>query len=110
MMPSVKHSNEKERREHVRFPQVLEVHTRTLPPGSAGYTTPKEISGRIQNVSEGGICIMSSTPLPVSTFVCCEIAMPDVPVSIPTLMQVRWTARRGNAGEHYVNGLRFITG
>jgi len=53
---------------------------------------------------------MSSLPFPVATFVCCEIAMPDVPVSIPTLMEVRWTAKRGHTADNYINGLRFITG
>jgi len=50
---------------------------------------------------------MSSQPLPVSTFVFCEIAVPDIPVSIPALMQVRWTAKRGQ-DTHYINGLRFV--
>jgi len=51
---------------------------------------------------------MSSQPLPVATFVCCEIAMPDIPVSIPALMQVRWTAKRGKESHRYMNGLRFV--
>jgi len=104
----VKHSVERDRRQHTRFPHVLEVQARTLPPVQAGYPASKEVPGRIQNVSEGGVCIVSALPLPVATFVCCEIAMPDVPVSTPTLMQVRWTAKQGNKAAHYVNGLRFV--
>ena len=52
---------------------------------------------------------MSSQPLPVSSFVCCEITMPDIPVSIPALMQVRWTAKRGREANRYIQGLRFIS-
>lgn len=78
-----------------------------MPPVRAAHTAPREVLGRIQNLSEGGVCLMSSQPLPVSTFVCCEIAVPDMPVSIPALMQVRWSAKRGKDG-HHMNGLRFI--
>jgi len=39
----------------------------------------------------------------------CDIAMPDIPVAIPTLMQVRWTAKRGHKSLNYLSGLRFIT-
>ena len=105
----MKYSAERDRRQHTRFPQVLEVHSRSLPPVDATHTTPQEIHGRIQNVSQGGICIMSSAPLPPATFVCCEITVPDLPVPIPTLMQVRWTTKRGKTADHYINGLRFIT-
>ena len=104
----MKRPEERDRREHARFPQALEVCARGLPPVQASYSAPKEVRGRIQNVSQGGVCIMSPHPLAVSTFVFCEIAVPDIPVSIPTLMQVRWTAKRGRDGQHYINGLRFV--
>lgn len=78
-----------------------------MPPVNAAHLAPREVQGRIQNLSQGGICIMSSQPLPVATFFCCEIAMPDIPVSIPALMQVRWTAKRGREA-NYINGLRFV--
>ena len=100
---------ERERRLHARFPQALEVCTRSLPPVRARYAAPCEIRGRIQNLSEGGACILSAQPLPVSTFVSCEIAAPDVPVPIPSLMQVRWNAKRGRDNQHFVSGLRFIS-
>lgn len=105
----MKYSSERDRRQHTRFPQVIEVHARTLPPVRASHTASREVRGRIQNVSTGGLCIMSSRPLPLATFVCCEIAMADVPVSIPTFMEVRWTAKQGNKAGHYINGLRFLT-
>jgi hypothetical protein len=104
----VKHSPERDRRQHPRFPQVLEVQAHSLPSGHVGSSVPKQIHGRIQNVSDGGVCIMTPLPLPVASFVCCEIAMLEVPVSIPALMQVRWTSKRGNSSEHYINGLRFV--
>ncbi len=104
----MKRSAERDRREHARFPQALDVNARTMPPVRASHAAPREIQGRIQNVSEGGVCILSSQPLPISTFVFCEIAVPDIPVPIPALMQVRWTAKRGKEAHRYMNGLRFI--
>lgn len=106
----MKRAEERERRQHARFPQALEVRTRTLPPVRARYAAPREIRGRIQNLSEGGACILSSQLLPVSTFVSCEIVAPDVPVPIPSLMQVRWNARGGKDNQHFLSGLRFIAG
>ena len=105
----MKQPQERERREHPRFPQVLDVHARSL---SSVHSTPmpeKEFDGRVQNLSAGGVCILSSLPLPASSFVRCDIAMPDIPVAIPTLMQVRWTAKRGHKTLNYLSGLRFIT-
>jgi len=80
-----------------------------MPPVRATYPAPREIHGRIQNVSEGGVCILSTQPLPVANFVFCDIAVPDVPVPIPSLMQVRWSARRGRNGQPHMTGLRFIS-
>ena len=105
----MKRSAEQERREHARFPQAIDVRARTMPAVRASHGPAKEIQGRIQNVSQGGLCVLSTQPLTVSTFLVCEIAMPDIPVSIPALMQVRWTVKRGGKeGHHYIHGLRFV--
>lgn len=104
----MKKATERDRREHARFPQAIDVRARTMPPVRASHAPSKEIQGRIQNVSQGGVCILSTQPLPISTYVFCEIAMPDIPVSIPSLMQVQWSAKRGRDAHHYIQGLRFI--
>jgi hypothetical protein len=91
----------------MRFPQTLEVTAQTLPPIHAAANGSTEITGRIQNVSEGGVCLVSALPLKVASFVCCQIAVPDMPVPIPTLMQVRWTTARGNNARH-IHGLCFV--
>lgn len=107
MIRAVKRSSE--RRQHARFPQALEVIARSMSPVGSAFPTPREIRGRVQNLSEGGVCIMTSQALPVSSFVCCEISMPDIPVAIPALMQVRWTAKKGrDSHNHYMHGLNFI--
>jgi hypothetical protein len=87
---------------------VFEVRARTLLSGQTSGSLPREFQGRIHNLSNGGVCILSSCPLQASLFVCCNFPAPDIPVSIPTLMQVRWTAKHGNKTPSYVSGLQFV--
>lgn len=110
MMRPVKNLAERERRQYPRFPQVLEVHARSLSSIPHGLTLSEmDCQGRIQNVSDGGMCLLSPQPLPAATFVLCAISLPDTPVAIPTLMQVRWTSRRGHKSVNFISGLRFVT-
>jgi PilZ domain len=101
-------SSDRERRQYARFPQALEVHARSLLSGQKTGTPPKEFHGRIHNLSNGGVCMLSSCPLQAAMFLCCELPISDVPVSIPTLLQVRWTASRGRKSSSYISGLQFV--
>ena len=107
-MQTVMPSSAQERRRHERFPQVLEIHARSLLSGRTAGALPKEFEGRIHNLSNGGICILSSTPLQSDTFVTCNLPVLDIPVSIPTIMQVRWTTKQGNKSRSYISGLQFV--
>ena len=107
-MQAVTHLPDQERRQHERFPQVFEVHARSLLSGQASGSLPKEFGGRVHNLSDGGVCILSACPLEASMFVSCSFPASDAPVSIPTLMQVRWTAKRGNKTPSYISGLQFV--
>jgi hypothetical protein len=102
------YSSDRERRQHERFPQVIAVHARSLLSGQMAGALPKEFDGRIHNLSNGGVCILSSCPLQAAMFVCCNFPVFDAPVSIPTLMQVRWTAKRGHKSPSYISGLQFV--
>jgi len=97
-----------ERRQHERFPQLLEVRARSLLSGPSVGPGPQEFDGRIHNLSDGGFCILSSNPLKTDTFVCCSLRVLDAPVSIPTLLQVRWTAKHGQKCPNYISGLQFV--
>jgi hypothetical protein len=99
----------RERRQHERFPQVLDVHAFCLlSSDDANNDAPKEFEGRIQNLSNRGACILSSLPLPPAAFVCCNFPVFDAPVTVPTLMQVRWTVKRGQKAPNYVSGFEFV--
>jgi len=100
-----------ERRQHERFPQVFEVHARNLRSFHTAGTQPKQLKEfdcRIHNLSNGGVCVLSSRPLEPSTFMCCSFPVFDSPVSIPTLMQVRWSVKRGQKSPSYISGLQFV--
>jgi len=101
---------DRERRQYERFPQVFEVHARSLlsGPGQKASARPKEFDGRINNLSNGGVCILSSCPLPPATFLLFNFPVSDAPVSIPTLMQVRWTVKRGQKSPSCISGLQFV--
>lgn len=105
-------SPRRERRQHERFPQVLTVHARCLLSGhaasEAGADLPKEFDGRIQNLSKGGTCILSSVALPPSAFISCDFPISDGPGSVPALMQVRWTSKRGRKAPNYLSGFEFV--
>jgi hypothetical protein len=100
--------SDQERRQHERFPQVLEVHAKSLLSVQTNGPLPKEFDGRVHNLSNGGVCILSSTPLQASMFVRCSFPVSDAPVSIPAVMQVRWSVKRGNKSPSYISGLQFV--
>src|SRR5208282_3172553 len=104
---SVTQTSDRERRQYERFPQVFEVHARTLLSTQRAGARAKEFDGRINNLSNGGVCILSSCPLQAATFVFCNLPVSDAPVSIPTLMQVKWTVKRGQKSPSYISGLQF---
>jgi hypothetical protein len=99
---------EQERRQHERFPQVFDVHARCLLSMQTVNNPPQEFDGRIQNLSNGGACILSSHPLEPAAFVCCSLPVADDQVSVPLLMQVRWTVKRGRKSPNYVSGFQFV--
>ena len=83
---------------------------RSLPAVSGAASTPVEFVGRVQNISEGGISLLSELALEPSSFVRCNILTPDVPVAIPTLMQIRWSVVRRDGGKEQTHliGLQFV--
>ena len=63
--------------------------------------------GRIRNISAGGLCLLINRPAKESYVLRCELPLPGISASIPTLMQVRWS--RQAPGKHrYLIGLQFL--
>jgi len=104
----VKLSSEKDRRRFKRFPQSVEVILRPLPQLGHSETKAKPIPGRLQNMSQGGICLLTSRAIKKSAVVRCEIALNDAPIKLPTLMHVCWTKKQVLQEESYLSGLEFL--
>jgi len=104
----VKRVSERDRRRYPRFPQVLDVQAREAPPHQSALRIGSAATARVQNVSKGGMCLVSSQPFAQSSLLRCEIQVADVPVSVPTLMQVCWTRRQTVKPESYLSGLQFL--
>jgi c-di-GMP-binding flagellar brake protein YcgR len=66
----------------------------------------RPIEGTIHDIGDGGLSILIPQAVPVSDPVRCEIRLPDLPVSIPTLAQVRWVEAQ-SIGSTRV-GLQFL--
>ena len=62
----------------------------------------------IQNLSRGGLCLLSESPLQKSSVLRCEIIPDSLPLGIPTIMEVRWMAFDPASPGTRV-GLRFLT-
>lgn len=99
---------ERDRRQFPRFPQQLDLHVREVQPLESGIELRKTVVGRVQNMSKGGLCLISSQPVAKSCLVRCEIGVSEIPVGVPTLMQVRWIRKRDLQAETYITGLQFL--
>ncbi|HLV88392.1 MAG TPA: PilZ domain-containing protein [Candidatus Sulfotelmatobacter sp.] len=104
----MKRSTALDRRQHPRFPELFELRVREIQPLRSGAKSSKTVSGRVHNVSRGGICFISTEPVPQSSLVRCDITISEPPVSIPTLMQVRWIQKQRLQPDTYLAGLQFL--
>jgi hypothetical protein len=97
-----------ERRHHPRFRRGLALRWRPLPSlGVPRGEAKAAVRGRIENISQGGLCLLSKRSIPESSLVRCEIAVPGTRAAIPTLTQVRWT-ERASTNHGYKIGLQFL--
>lgn len=64
------------------------------------------IVGRAQNVSNGGICLITKSKLEVHQFLRLAFKLKSVPINIPTLVEVRWVEKMPDS--HFRVGARFI--
>lgn len=105
-MKRISHS---ERRREARFPHSFEVMVRQLPQlGSTEAPEVETVQGRVQNISQGGVCVVTSSPIETSSVLRCEIAISDVPLRVPTLMRVRWTHKHNAMPETFISGLESL--
>jgi len=95
-----------ERRTRERFPYAIEVMVQELPGETPPSVAPDPVFGYLHNVSQRGMCVSSSVPLIVSKVVRCDVGIKDLPVSVPTVAQVRWVQKINSRS--FRCGLRYL--
>ncbi len=96
----------RERRQHARFPARGTFKGALLPHWGAGKR-PAISYGRLQDVSRGGLCVLTDRPPKELALVQGELRFSDIPVALPTLLQVRWMEKRPGRDGYQV-GLQFF--
>ena len=110
------------KRLHVRYLLSQRVTFELSAPLTTQEPRPEEAEGNTQNVSEGGLCLITERSLEESQIIKIKLPIPNVAATTPTLAEVRWVKRDpaggGQAavrqaparqhGNHYLIGLRFL--
>jgi hypothetical protein len=65
------------------------------------------LRGKILNISAGGLCLLSEQVVDQNQVLRCQIQLRELPVAIPTLLQVRWIHRPPGSHTYWL-GLRFL--
>ena len=65
------------------------------------------LRGKVENISRGGVGVLSDEEAPAEGVVRCEIAIPGSLGHIPTLLRARWSDRVEGHGK-YRMGLEFL--
>lgn len=59
-----------------------------------------------EDVSAGGMKISTAAPLPVGTRLWLQVSIPEVPIAVNAMAEVRWSTR---AGSLCTSGLKFVS-
>jgi hypothetical protein len=109
------------RRLHERYLLSQRVTFELSAPLALQESHSEEAEGDTQNVSEGGLCLITNQSLEESQIIKIKLPIPNVVATTPTLAEVRWVKRdpmtgtKGPVripamqdGNHYRIGLRFL--
>jgi hypothetical protein len=98
-----------ERRVSPRFPLILDIKMRELTQLLLSqHQQQRTVLGRLQNLSRGGLCISTEEGLDGAGMIVCEIVVPELPVPIPVITNVRWSEPRVNGAHGQLYGLQFL--
>ena len=101
-------SADQEHRAYPRFPLILDIKMRELGLLFSQQQSPRTVHGRLQNLSRGGLCAFTDESLDGASMVVCEIVLPELPVPIPVLANVRWSEQLNNGSHRQLYGLQFL--
>jgi c-di-GMP-binding flagellar brake protein YcgR len=96
-----------ERRRHPRYPVELSAFYRVLwtPTGDRFAENDPSETGRIENISAGGLFIVTGRPYPISTLMEIQFDLPSVPEPVAAFAMVVW--RHDRSVGRYGHGLHF---
>ena len=105
------------KRHHPRYPISLPVIFEAGASLTIQKSRQEEADGDTQNLSEGGLCLITDRALKESQIIRIKLPIPNVCATMPTLAEVRWVKRESiqplpsaqSGGNHrYIAGLRFL--
>jgi hypothetical protein len=99
-----------ERRQDTRYPFVCDVEP-LLPKArkpDRKEPEPETIWGTVANISLGGACVIADRPTEQGGVLALRLRIKSVPVSVPVLVQVRWTHQLASQGTTFRVGLLFL--
>jgi hypothetical protein len=89
-----------------RPPKNLSVQITQLP--YLGAAKGKTVAGRIYMISSDGILVITSSALPESALLRCDISIGRTSIHIPTLMQVHATEKQKSLPNKFCYELSFL--
>jgi len=99
--------NASDRRQYPRYPLESDFIGREL--SLVGVTEENKllIRAHVEDISEGGLCVLTSKPLTLANPVQCKIPLATIPVALPVIMRVQWS-HQDSTGSSFRNGLQFL--
>ncbi len=98
---------DQERRRHTRYPVRGDLTGDLLSTMETPKETEQPFRGEVQNLSVGGLCVITPRAISRLVLIRCEVRVADLPVSIPTLVQVRWVEKSSSRVGQRV-GLQYL--
>ena len=96
-----------EKRSHRRYRVRGKLAGHLLATLSPLQDSEQPFQATVQDISRGGFGVRTAQTVSVLSPIRCEVQLEHLPVSIPTLVQVRWVAR-SPSGEGVKVGLHFL--
>ncbi len=107
IVPILKKRAELNRRKHLRFPVHPRLARLRVALQGTGRDALRPIRGQIHDFGTGGFSILVNRRVRVSHIFRGMIPYPDLPLAIPTLLQVRWGQHEAKTNK-YLIGLQFL--
>ena len=94
------------KRQNPRYPITGKFEGSELP-AFQRQKKPEVFRARVEDISDGGFCLLASRRPEQSVLLQGLLRLPQVPSKIPTLVQVRWVNRQ-LSGRRYKIGLQYV--